>query len=373
MIRIPFKRDGFASGMKPKISGNNLSLEYDNIESSLMKVGADITHTLPQKFIDRLIDKYSAGNVPEPDATALDYLQRAMLHFAVYEHLIFLITRIGNDGVTVKKNDDETTAYKYQVDELNNKLITTAWFWMNLLIRFLNDRPDDFPEWKESEQKKALDELPVNLSDFNRWVGVAPGGGEYFMICAGWIIREVWIDCVRSRFPNRSELTWITRWAKTTAHSRINTSGKRFPEYSCKKRKHIGMLLTLKSRNGKRKKTGRMPAIAQYSASKISRTGIIFILHENNPTQPIIGRTSRLLGRFILPGKDFYFRNPVGTVCRYTLSGDSPIENAYRIYRLQTIVGTNRPGSIEKRCGTARNYQFQSAETVGRVEFCFHG
>jgi hypothetical protein len=25
-------------------------------------------------------------------------------------------------------------------------------------------------------------------------------GGEYFMMCAGWIIREVWIDCVCSRF-----------------------------------------------------------------------------------------------------------------------------------------------------------------------------
>ena len=41
-----------------------------------------------------------------------------MLHFAVFEHTIFFITRVSNDGITVKKNDDETTAYKYQVDEL---------------------------------------------------------------------------------------------------------------------------------------------------------------------------------------------------------------------------------------------------------------
>ena len=99
----------------------------------------------------------------------------------------------------MKKNDDETTAYKYQVDELNNKLITTAWFWMNQLIQFLNEHPEDFPEWKDSDEKKALDELPVSLSDFNRWVGVAMAGGEYFMMCAGWIIREVWLDCVLSR------------------------------------------------------------------------------------------------------------------------------------------------------------------------------
>ena len=211
MIRIPFKRAGFATEMKPKISGNNLSLEYDNIESSLMKVGADILKILPGKLIDRLVDHYLAGNVQEPDATAIDYLQRAMLHFAVYEHLIFLITRVSNDGVTVKKNDDETTAYKYQVDELSNKLITTAWFWMNLLIQFLNEHPEDFPEWEDSDQKKAFDELPVDLSDFNRWVGVALAGGEYFMMCAGWIIREVWIDCVRSRFPDPVKTDAIAR------------------------------------------------------------------------------------------------------------------------------------------------------------------
>ena len=211
MIRIPFKRDSFATEMKPKISGANLSLEYDNIESSLMKVGADIARILPQPLVDRLVTTYLSLPTSEPDATAINYLQRAMLHFAVFEHTIFLITRVSNDGITIKKNDDETTAFKYQVDELNNKLITTGWFWMNLLIQFLNDHLADFPEWADSDQKKALDELPVDLSDFNRWVGVSLSGGEYFMMCAGWIIREVWIDCVKSRFPVPTKTDAVVR------------------------------------------------------------------------------------------------------------------------------------------------------------------
>jgi len=211
MIRIPFKRDGFATEMKPKISGANLSLEYDNIESSLMKVGADIARILPQTLIDRLVKTYMSGAITGSTETAIDYLQRAMLHFAVFEHTIFLITRVSNDGITIKKNDDETTAYKYQVDELNNKLITTGWFWMNLLIQFLNEHLDDFPEWADSDQKKAFDELPVNLDDFNKWVGVSLAGGEYFMMYAGWIIREVWIDCVRSRLPDPTITDILTR------------------------------------------------------------------------------------------------------------------------------------------------------------------
>ena len=70
MIRI--KRTGFATEMKPKIFGNNLSLEYDNIESSLMKVGADILKILSGKLIDRLVDQYLAGNVPEPIRIDID-------------------------------------------------------------------------------------------------------------------------------------------------------------------------------------------------------------------------------------------------------------------------------------------------------------
>jgi hypothetical protein len=210
MIRVPFKRENFAKDMKPKISGMNLSLEYDNIESSLFKIAAEVTRIIPKALYDRLITGFHS-EATELETTAIDCLQRAMLHFTIYEHLIFIITRVSNDGVTVKKNDDETTAYKYQTDELNNKLISTGWFWMNLLIQFLNDNAAEFAEWADSEEKKSADSLPVGLSDFNKWVGVASTGGEYFMLSAGWIVREVWLDCVCSRMQEPSKTDAIAR------------------------------------------------------------------------------------------------------------------------------------------------------------------
>lgn len=198
MIKLPFNTINFASEMKPKISGMNLSLDYHNIESSLFKVAANMPGLISEELYNRLADAYPAtDNVDEK--TAIDYLQRAMLHFAVYEHMIYIILNIGNDGITTKKTDTETTAYKYQTDELNNNLLTTAFFWMNMLISFLDKKKDEFVEWKDSEQKKAYDNLPVRLADFNKWVGVEMSGGEYFILSAGWIIREVWTDCVLSR------------------------------------------------------------------------------------------------------------------------------------------------------------------------------
>lgn len=210
MIKVPFNPSGFSKEMKPKISGMNLSLEYYNIESSLLKVGKSIPKIISQKLYDRLVNAFFSGT-GDPDSTAIDYLQRAILHFTVYEHKIYIVLNISNDGILTKKTDTETTAFKYQEDELIDNLLSTAWFWMDSLIQYLNENINEFPEWSESQQKKDYDTLPITLADFNKWVGVEFSGGEYFILYAGWIIREVWLDCVCSRDANPEKTDAISR------------------------------------------------------------------------------------------------------------------------------------------------------------------
>jgi hypothetical protein len=197
MIPIPFHKDRFAAEMKPLVSGNNLTLSYENIESSLAKVSIDMRRLLGQ-IVDDLTAEFINDTANDSQKTAIDYLQRAILHFVMYEHTIFLITRVGNDGITVKKNEDETTIFKYQQDQLENQYISLGWFWTNTLIQFMNENPADFPSWTNSPQKASIDELPIDLSDFEKWVGVTIGG-EYFIINIAWIIREVWTECILSR------------------------------------------------------------------------------------------------------------------------------------------------------------------------------
>jgi hypothetical protein len=210
MIQAPFKPENFASEMKPKISGMNLSLEYYNLESSIMKVARQITAIIPAALYNRLATLYLNGIPTAVEEPAIDYLQRAMLHFTVYEHKIYLMLTVSNDGILTKKTDTETTAFKYQTDELADNLLSTAWFWMNELIKYLEENLNDFPEWRDSDERKAYLELPVDLNDFNRWVGVELAS-EYFMLSVGWIIREVWIDCVKSRLKTPVKTDAITR------------------------------------------------------------------------------------------------------------------------------------------------------------------
>lgn len=203
-MKLPFVASTFERDMKPRISGVNLTLDFHNIESSLYKVAVTCSDILGPTLYDKLCDGSASDNAGYQD-TAKDYLQRALLHFGFYEHLIFLITRIGNDGVTVKKNNDETTLYKYQEDDLKNNLVTTGWFWMNQLIRFLNDHQEDFPDWVD---KTVLSDIPIDMTDFQRWVGISD---EYFVILAAWLIREVWDECVLSRQKQPVKTNGIAR------------------------------------------------------------------------------------------------------------------------------------------------------------------
>ena len=231
----PFTSESFQEEMKPKLSMAFKALEYENIESSIEKVCAEMSDKLGSKTYEAICKKPDPEPEPEPTpepepeevvedpeqdpaeateeeptgdvqdgnemrtkvkAEALDYLQRAILHFALYHHIIYLIANVDNDGVTVTKSDDKTTIYKYQQDQLEENLIADAWFWLNRLIKLLNDHPDEFPDWAGSDEHKQMEDLPVSISDFERYVGVSD---PTFLLYAGWIVREVYRECIKSR------------------------------------------------------------------------------------------------------------------------------------------------------------------------------
>ena len=199
----PFNSENFQEEMKPKLSMAFKALEYENIESSIQKACVEMSDKLGSETYEAICAKQEEEEATDSGvkAEALDYLQRAILHFALYHHIIYLIANVSNDGVTVTKSDDKTTIYKYQQDQLEENLIADAWFWLNRLIKLLNDNPEEFPSWKDSEAHKQMEDLPVSLSDFERYTGVSD---PTFLLYAGWIVREVYRECIKSRTKDAS-------------------------------------------------------------------------------------------------------------------------------------------------------------------------
>lgn len=224
MIQIPFSRDNFSEEAKTRISGINTTLEFDNMESALFKAAFNIAETLGEKTYDAILSTYDATDIPENKKIALDYLQRSLLHWAIQEQLIYLIVRIGNDGITTKKNNDETTIYKYQQDELSNNLINSAWFWIGKLIDYMETLPEVFPEWAKSKQKTEIDSLPITINDFNKWVGV---NNNYFLIKTRWMIRETWMDHVEPRFGNQIPKDIIDKISRAVVYSVMDLACRR--------------------------------------------------------------------------------------------------------------------------------------------------
>ena len=191
----PFNSENFQEEMKPKLSMAFKALEYENIESSIQKACVEMSDKLGSETYEAICAKPEDEEATDSGvkAEALDYLQRAILHFALYHHIIYLIANVSNDGVTVTKSDDKTTIYKYQQDQLEENLIR--------LIKLLNDNPEEFPSWKDSDAHKQMEDLPVSLSDFERYTGVSD---PTFLLYAGWIVREVYRECIKSRTKDAS-------------------------------------------------------------------------------------------------------------------------------------------------------------------------
>ena len=188
MIKIPFNSITFSQEAKEIVSGVNLTFNYDNIKSRLTQV-AVVMQKIIGKQTYTSIAEINPENADENLKSALDYLKRAMLNFAFYHHLIFIAVRISNDGVTTKKNDDETTAFKYQTDEIKISLIESAWFWMDQLYAILEENKEAFSAWPESSQYKQLKSLIVTKDDFTYQFGIE--STYFFATCAPLIRKSI--------------------------------------------------------------------------------------------------------------------------------------------------------------------------------------
>ncbi len=191
MIKLPITSDEWEVDIKRYVSSVNHSLEYANVESSLVRAAVDMRYLLTNEVYDKICDNEISDEV-EVSHSIKDMLIRSLLHITLYHHTIYLIANIGNEGITVYKGDDSTSIYKYQQDELEYRLVSDGWFWFNRLLFELAERDLYVPE-QTSE---------LSLQDFTQYVGISD---NHYYIAVRWIIKEVWEQEVQSRICSHKE------------------------------------------------------------------------------------------------------------------------------------------------------------------------
>jgi hypothetical protein len=196
MTKHPF----ISKSIKDYISGFDKGFDVENINDSLIMAANDIRGVLiPAELYDALIDSEipieetdppADPPVEPPDnadqiAEALERLRFCMAPLAIYKHFIWLQLRVSNNGITTYKGQDETTAFKSQMDEAKESLMTRFGVFFKELIDYLEENIPDpaeeepaegetyeniFSYWANSDQKKELDALLIkSYRDFDNY------------------------------------------------------------------------------------------------------------------------------------------------------------------------------------------------------------
>lgn len=96
------------------------------------------------------------------------YIKPMLLHWSMVEYLPFAGVNIANGGIYTKNPENSTSLPKDHVDFLVEKARTTAQFYTNRFIDYMqNNAQSLFPEYYSNSQE---DIYPDDVADFGGWV-----------------------------------------------------------------------------------------------------------------------------------------------------------------------------------------------------------
>ncbi len=97
-----------------------------------------------------------------------DYIKDMLLHWSMVEYLPYAGVNIANGGIYTKNPENSTALSKEQVDSLIERSRTTAQFYTNRFIDFMqNNAAGLIPEYYSNSQE---DMYPDDVADFGGWV-----------------------------------------------------------------------------------------------------------------------------------------------------------------------------------------------------------
>jgi predicted glycosyl hydrolase (DUF1957 family) len=106
---------------------------------------------LGTKLYDKLQTEIAAGTLANPYKTLVDdYIQDAIIHYALVEALPFISFQIKNGSITQKNSENGTAATRQDVDYLVQKERDSAEFYGQRIVEYLCNDSSSFPEYSQN-------------------------------------------------------------------------------------------------------------------------------------------------------------------------------------------------------------------------------
>lgn len=106
---------------------------------------------LGTKLYDKLQTEIAAGTLALQYKTLVDdYIQDAIIHYALVEALPFISFQIKNGSITQKNSENGTAATRQDVDYLVQKERDSAEFYGQRIVEYLCNDSSSFPEYSQN-------------------------------------------------------------------------------------------------------------------------------------------------------------------------------------------------------------------------------
>ena len=106
---------------------------------------------LGTKLYDKLQNDIAAGTLALQYKTLVDdYIQDAIIHYALVEALPFISFQIKNGSITQKNSENGTAATRQDVDYLVQKERDSAEFYGQRIVEYLCNDSSSFPEYSQN-------------------------------------------------------------------------------------------------------------------------------------------------------------------------------------------------------------------------------
>jgi predicted glycosyl hydrolase (DUF1957 family) len=106
---------------------------------------------LGTKLYDKLQTEITAGTLALQYKTLVDdYIQDAIIHYALVEALPFISFQIKNGSITQKNSENGTAATRQDVDYLVQKERDSAEFYGQRIVEYLCNDSSSFPEYSQN-------------------------------------------------------------------------------------------------------------------------------------------------------------------------------------------------------------------------------
>ena len=108
------------------------------------------------------------------------YIQPCLVYYVQFEALPFIASQLTNIGVSKKSSDNSTPAEPGEVKDLEMKVLQSANYYSNRMIRYLRANESLFPEFVQ--YGTGVDTIPPVSDQYFSGIGIPPFDYNQFLI-----------------------------------------------------------------------------------------------------------------------------------------------------------------------------------------------